>query len=374
MLIPRYGGYSSLFHAGLSRRPAIARTRKFRERSQQTIPLFDDNYLPSWCPDLRLSTEEWTPVFTSDHAASTPNHYIACNVRHRANPGPMMIRGHRIDSINMGFRIAHPIEPCQKVEHLVDFRRTIKLFLALRAIYRPYPTGQTWAEALGFALMTAMPSGPNELDHPFQRYVGFWNLDIQLDNGRLKKIWQTYLQEFIDDAGAIWAKFRSYLSQLLERRRMKNHEKLTFDPALELSFDHHLAWLLHKFLGDVLQKHRFVITCQGYMGLAPPDSIPGDVVVVFGGPGTPFVIRDLPVTALAELEAESFNPRLESTDANHVRTVPSESGTRMSELRGPCYLQGVMDGELFQQERYKTELEWEGNYPFVFPKPTICLV
>lgn len=313
-------------------------------------------------------------MFTSDYAASTPNHYMAANRRNGTNPWPMMIRGHRIDSIHLSFHISRSMEPCQKVDNLVDFRNTIKLLLALRTRYRPYATGQAWVEALGFALMTAMPSGPNKRDHPFQQYLGFWNLDILLNNARLKHIWQTYLKEFIDDTGAIWASFRSFLSELLTRRRMKNHEKLTFDPAVELSFDHHLAWILQKFLGDVLQRHRFVITCQGYMGLAPPDTLPGDVVVVLGGPGTPFVIRDLPATAFAELEAEPYIPTLEAINARHARMISSESGTVMSELRGPCYLQGVMDGELFEQERYKKELEWEDNYPGVIPKPTICLV
>ncbi|KAF2023051.1 hypothetical protein EK21DRAFT_46965, partial [Setomelanomma holmii] len=63
---------------------------------------------------------------------------------------------------------------------------------------------------------------------------------------------------------------------------------------------------------------RFIITERGYMGLAPPDAEPSDIVVVLGGPGTAF----------------------------HTRVVPSMVRTPISQLRGPCYLHGIMDGEL----------------------------
>src|ERR1700733_15020793 len=83
-----------------------------------------------------------------------------------------------------------------------------------------------------------------------------------------------------------------------------------FDPFAELTHDGQLAWMLHKYLGDVLQAHRLIITERGYMGLAPPDTAVGDVVVAFGGPGVPFVVRDVPALVFGKLAADGANATL----------------------------------------------------------------
>ncbi|KAF2826634.1 HET-domain-containing protein [Ophiobolus disseminans] len=354
----RYGGYSSLFYAGLTRR---CNAKQPHEGIQHEQLSFHDDYLQSWCPDLRPDAEYWKPIFKSDYAASTPLQHVASNLRRGANIGPMMIRGHRLDSIQLSFHIFRAMEPCQRVEDLMDFRDIMKLLLATSANYGLYPTGQACIEALGYALMTAMPSGPNESDHPFQRYLSLWNMDAPLNNPTLKKIWQTYLKELISDTGAIWVKFKSsFQMQHAAQNNIKQQSGFRFDPFKELSRECQLAWLLHKYIGDVLQKHRFIFTSRGYMGLAPPDARLVDVVAVLGGPGTAFVIRDLPGTAAAMQTPD--------TNSAHQR---SES---MSELLGPCYLHGVMDGELYELDRWKTELEWETCGGLSIPAPTICLV
>ena len=42
-----------------------------------------------------------------------------------------------------------------------------------------------------------------------------------------------------------------------------------FDPFAELTHDGQLAWMLHKYLGDIFQANRLIITERGYMGLSP---------------------------------------------------------------------------------------------------------
>ena len=68
------------------------------------------------------------------------------------------------------------------------------------------------------------------------------------------------------------------------------------------------------------------------MGLAPPDTAVGDVVVAFGGPGVPFVVRDVSALAFGGLVADGAGARL----------VSDEIGRNLSQFLGPCYLQGIM--------------------------------
>jgi hypothetical protein len=43
-------------------------------------------------------------------------------------------------------------------------------------------------------------------------------------------------------------------------------------------------------------------------------------------------------------------------------------------LLGPCYLQGIMRNELYEEEMYKEDFEWERDAMGVLPKPTLCLI
>jgi len=99
------------------------------------------------------------------------------------------------------------------------------------------------------------------------------------------------------------------------------------------------------------------------MGLAPLDNAVGDVVVALGGPGVPFVVRDVSALAFGELMADGANGRL----------VPDEIGRNLSQLLGPCYLQGIMRAKLLE-ERYKTDFEWETDMLGTTPKPTLFLI
>jgi hypothetical protein len=347
----RFGGYTSLFHAGLSRRRGYSKTNGNEAVNEDVLVCFNDNYLPSWVPDLRPHhTKEWKPIFGSDYATSTPMHHMGA--KFTKAPGVLMIRGHRFDVVVRGFHISQQIEPCRKFVDFVNLRTTINFFLSLESEYEPYPNGQAWIEALGSTLMTDMPY---EHDHPFQRYLDTFQLNTRLSDNELRRIWKLYLDLLLADTGGVWTKFCSIA---LSRK------VLHFDPFVELTHDGQLAWMLHKYLGDVLQAHRLIITERGHMGLAPPDTAVGDVVVAFGGPGVPFVVRDVSALVFGGLVAD---------EANGIM-VPDEIGRNLSQLLGPCYLQGIMRAELLVEERYKTDFEWETDWLGTIPKPTLCLI
>jgi hypothetical protein len=199
-----------------------------------------------------------------------------------------------------------------------------------------------------------MTDMPYEHDHPFQRYLDTFHLNTRLSDNELRRIWKLYLDLLLADTGGVWTKFCSIA---LSRK------VLHFEPFAELTHDGQLAWMLHKYLGDVLQTHRLIITERGHMGLAPPDTAVGDVVVAFGGPGVPFVVRDVSALVFGGLVAD---------EANGIM-VPDEIGRNLSQLLGPCYLQGIMRAELLE-ERYKTDFEWETDWLGTIPKPTLCLI
>jgi hypothetical protein len=267
----------------------------------------------------------------------------------------LMLRGHRFDVVVRGFHATRQIEPCQKLEDFVNLRFTINFFLSLRSKYEPYPSGQPWIEALGAALMTGMPSEDSEDHHPFQKYLDSFHLKTSLSKSKLRRIWKLYLEKLLADTGDVWTKF---CSVALSRKQF------SFDPLVELTHDGQLVWMLHKYLGDVLQAHRLIITGRGYMGLAPPDTERGDVIAAFGGPGVPFVVRDTALEITGKLVADGTN----------ARVVPDENGRIVSQLLGPCYLQGIMNAELWGEERHKTHFGWETDALGTIPKPTLYLI
>jgi hypothetical protein len=341
----RFGGYYSLFYTGLSRRGARPSTSK----DKHALICVDENNMPSWVPELRPHlTRKWKPIFSSDYGTSTPFQHMSGKVKE--GPGILMLRGHRFDIVIRGFHATRKIEACQKLHDFVDTRCTINCFLSLKSEYEPYPTGQPWIEALGSALLNDMPY---EQSHPFQNYLNSFKVKAHLSDTELRRIWKIYQDLLLSDTGEIWTKVRTVLLS-----------KKKFDPLVELDHDGQLAWMLHNYLGNVLQAHRLIITSRGYMGLAPPETDVGDIVVAFGGPSVPFVVRDTTLEVAGKLVADDTNGHM----------VGDTVGRALSQLLGPCYLQGIMRNELYEEEMYKEDFEWEKDWMGTLPKPTLCII
>ena len=203
--------------------------------------------------------------------------------------------------------------------------------------------------------MTDMPSEDYGDDHPFQRYLDEFHLKTRLSNNTLRRIWKLYVDLLLADTGDVWTTLHTVtLSRKLS----------SFDPWVELDHDGQLVWMLHKYLGDVLQAHRLIVTERGYMGLAPTDTAVGDVIVALGGPGVPFVVRE---TSL-QIDQKVV------PDGGRGNSVSDGVWRTLSQLLGPCYLQGIMNTELWEEEIYKKDFEWEKDEWGTVPKPTLCLI
>lgn len=81
----------------------------------------------------------------------------------------------------------------------------------------------------------------------------------------------------------------------------------------------------------------FMRTSSGYIGLGPFHTQPGDVIVVFDGAQTPFVLRRI----------ECGQTHMKAIDLAKQNTPPP--GDRWV-LLGACYLHGFMDNEALRQE------------------------
>lgn len=372
----RFAGYSSVFYAGFSRRGKTnMHSRSFASVGNGWCG-YQEGHLPSWCPDLRVRENTWEPIFTNDYAASTPMHHMECHLNSSTGPGPLLIRGHRFDVVSIGFHISRDFAPARHFEDILDLRNMMKMFVALQYVYGPYISGQSWIDALGLALLTDMPSGPDEHDHPFQRYTS-----KRLNHRKLRSLWHSYLRELISDTGNLWKMFEKHSIACFKAQLegyARSGQTFQFDLSTQLTQKERRIWKLHEYIGDVLTRHRFILTKYNWMGLAPPDTKPGDMVVVLGGPGTAFVVRDTGSVINSEIVPRTYESVKEGLDegksAKHTDVVNTDTYRPVSQLLGPCYLQGIMNGELWQEERYKKLLEWETDRAGTIPRPTICLI
>jgi hypothetical protein len=91
----------------------------------------------------------------------------------------------------------------------------------------------------------------------------------------------------------------------------------------------------------------FFITESGYFGMGPRYTKPGDVVVIFDGDTTPFVLRQI------KFDEHTVDPNMEENAEG--RFSPDEQ----YELIGDCYVHGFMDNEVVAPEwRAKKQTFW----------------
>jgi hypothetical protein len=297
----------------------------------------------------------WKPVFDRGYETSSiPHHFMVVSAP--GPPGILFVRGHRFDVIT--FRICVNQPKKGSLEALHRLRNIIKFLLALGSTFGLHSIGRSWVEALGSTLMMEMPVQGN---HPFQRWLRTCEINTTLSDSELQRIWMIYRNRFLSNTGDIWAMNGSAYSSQTQPKQAK----LSVQGRVQGDDNDQLAYVLHLFLINLLETHSLILMQQGYLGLAPPDIAIGDVVVVFGGEGTPFVVRDILSTfvfgrvSLGELGVKLVRDNIERC---------------LSQVLGPCYVQGIMKGELSKDEEYSKQLEWEKDQYGMSPKPTLCLV
>jgi Heterokaryon incompatibility protein (HET) len=293
----RHGGSNMLFNAGLCRRHPLSPTERLRVDPETQKIFANKTYLPSWVPDLRRRND-WRPIFNDVYNTSS-------GFRGRAFTSPdcpqmYFIHGLRFDTVEswVGL-VGEDFRPTENVTSFFYMASVLAGFLdSLKVAHEKYPCGGSWRQKWPLAIAT---STPRDHSHPLETLlegaVTDWGLEV---------LWESYEAMAIDPDGEVYRAVDS-----LDTETIPSTFASSLSPAAQT------VWNYHLYLSVVLARHMLIKTSRGFVGLAPPGVERGDVLVIFGGPSTPFVCRDV---------------------------FPDGS---VMVLVGPCFLQGVMEGEIY---------------------------
>ncbi|KAI4247606.1 MAG: hypothetical protein L6R42_009584 [Xanthoria sp. 1 TBL-2021] len=132
-------------------------------------------------------------------------------------------------------------------------------------------------------------------------------------------LWKLYDRHCISEDGEVYTAMQreARVPASVNRKAVKGVGMGLYS---SISAEASIAWNYHHHLVNILRRHWFFITDDGYTGLAPLNTtVESDVLAFIDGANVPFVLRDL------------------GDDASDLLLV------------GPCYIHGLMDGEAVKQ-------------------------
>ncbi|KAI4281669.1 MAG: hypothetical protein L6R38_003512 [Xanthoria sp. 2 TBL-2021] len=132
-------------------------------------------------------------------------------------------------------------------------------------------------------------------------------------------LWKIYDRHCISEDGEIYMAMQREARLPVSSNR-KAVKGVGIDFYSSISAEASIAWNYHHHIINILRRHWFFVTDDGYTGLAPLDTtVETDVLAFIDGANVPFILRDL------------------GEDASDLLLV------------GPCYIHGLMDGEAVKQ-------------------------
>jgi hypothetical protein len=132
-----------------------------------------------------------------------------------------------------------------------------------------------------------------------------------LNSTDTRELWENYETQCLADNEDVFVKYQAWLGS--------DSEMITdFEDCLTTP-ENKAAWIYHCRLRVISQRRHLIITQNdpGYIGLAPEMTLPGDFVAIINGASTLFILRTGQV-----------------------------SGPYCFKIVGPCYLHGLMHGEI----------------------------
>jgi hypothetical protein len=307
-----------LFHAGLWERNDPPSDEPPWEDQLQS-----PDYLPSWVPEYRISQLRGgglVRLLPWDNS-----HFYASNI-HRSvvqvptgDPNQVLIRGFLLDAIAGRIYEAAGLDR-PDFPHMCDFISLCKSKLGSFGPADTYPTGEQPDRA--FARTMAADGAGNILQQLFRDGRG-----IERSPDHLLALWLDFERQCYSPGGELY----NYLSFVKDLKARGNEGILPFT-FISLSPAALRAMEYGKCIYNVLRGNRFFVTNEGYIGIGPPGTEHGDIVVILDGVRTPFVVR------------------------------PLEKGRPLFKVVGSCYLHGAMLGETDQMD--VEEWRW-GMIPFI---------
>lgn len=341
----RYSPNTQIYAAGLCRRqnhPYKSNDMTATLHEPPVIDISDPDYLPSWVPEFRPPRNlAWASPFTGDYSTGTRAPYFFLSHPERCTV--MHVSGTIFDIVS---RATRRYNDKGKAAHLaLDPGFFLSVVDELQGVAsNTNAASEPSPESLWLLLAKVLTGGVGECHRAgdlFTRYAHFASLS-NLGIGSLA--WLT----------AICTRFIKHsLSPTGEVFQHILLETLGGKPP-PLSADGMVAMGLLVYMANILETNRLFRTTRGYLGLAATDLRPGDFVAVFNGCDMPYVVR-----AAGEVKYKDSEGGKEETKKKKGKKKKKEkkkgSGkdgmdlfkTGAVQIIGPCYLQGIMRGEIF---------------------------
>lgn len=286
-------------------------------------------YLPSWVPDFarpapyhladrpaRLLLVNALPI--SEVKVEVHDHFILSS------------KSLRVDMIvDVGpILLLPPGQPSGTSSDLPDkfspkavFSDWFSMAKTLQYFWKEYPLG---GGSLEDTYMKTLCSGIKYRKHPQGNRRPLLVLEMGLGDGFYNAVEEEDFAAF-----EIWHKW------IENSQDMSLHEYCQLK-RLNRSNDANIRGLNKTIISSCLGR-RFFVTANGYMGLGPPNTRPGDLVHVLFGSRTPFILR----TAGKVMLSDKGNQKCHT-------------------LLGDCYVQGIMRSE-YSDACKKVQEEWQGG-------------
>ncbi|KAK3392294.1 heterokaryon incompatibility protein [Sordaria brevicollis] len=272
---------------------------------KKSVPKPEEMEFPSWVPEWDINTRKTYQANTSFEACGK---YRIADLVPTSSPSILGIRGFCVDTIvELGdlprVNLLHfPQGPKKILGFFESVRRLISLSKQnerSRAIYKTstaHHDAALWRVPIGdqyIALGVGAPSKRTDerLESIYRTFISYYE-----DFADRQEAWDDYMAAY--ESGDKQAKL-----------------------AMEMHMDELVAGGYYLALGN-MQGKRPYLTRNGYLGMAPGHSQPGDKVVVFHGDTVPYVVRPVP-----------------------------QRGEGMYLLVGEAYCDGIMDGQLAETAR-----------------------
>jgi len=240
--------------------------------------------LPSWVPDwTSLPDSIREPLGFAELAAYRAAGDTTAEIQVTPSQSTITIAGHVVDTVRFISpprpKVINTSEPDRYKQNLTEIMVWIQITLSVMPYRGLYIGGGTWEEA-----------------H-----------------------WRTLIANITDTGVAVAPNFRDYFDTFLAHLRIV-YEAESIDEAYKQSIVEEQPNNGYPYASAFANSshYRFFQTARGYIGLAPMDTIEGDLVCILRGAVTPFILRQSAVVG----------------DGN--------DGKR---LVGECYVHGLMNGE-----------------------------
>lgn len=308
------GNISVLYDAGLWKRKFFHIPDSRSEDSNESLW---SEYLPTWAPDYRSnSTFMELDAYFGTYFGSDPSVSLKLDLSKESYR--LVSQATLIDIIVFTQPASFVHDQAFRANDIAMFFMCCQFCKDLKRVFdsrfesAPYPTQEDPTTAFAYALIGG---GTDEA------YKNSFILNHTAEPPNPLSLWKTYEKCCLEENGEVHQAMRKEAEMTGNRKTLRGIGSEFYSEA---GAESSMAWNYHQHLVSIFRRHSFFISDDGYAGLAPWNTQAKDltdVLAFIDGANVPFVLRDLGEDVL-----------------DYV-------------LVGPCYIYGLMDGEMVKQNK-----------------------